>query len=284
MKKLAGMLGLKKLSAYLNFTTSIRINNRKFRVPIINNVGFMNLSVHEDFFLQIFKGVDLPGNACFIDIGANVGQTLLKFRSCSDAAYYGFEPNPGCVYYLNSLISVNKMKDATIIPTGLAAGDHIAKFYKKGSVDSAGTIVEGLRPEFYSQGDVEYVPVFRFDGLDLINDKRISLVKIDVEGAEYEVLSGMTETIKKHKPAILCEVLDSHNEENVPHVQARADKLVALMHSLDYKIYRIVHNDAGIFPEEISEIRLRKWVPESWNLNDYLFLPSGVQYSDVIRG
>lgn len=243
----------------------------------------MNLSVHEDFFLQLFRSANIPASACFVDIGANVGQTLLKFRSCSNAPYFGFEPNPACVYYLEKLISVNRMANTTIIPTGLASDSRIASFYKKGSADTAGTIVQDLRPDFYSQDDVEYVPVFRFDSLDITGNKHISLIKIDVEGAEYDVLSGMTETIKKHKPAILCEVLDSHSEENIPHVQARADKLTALMHNLGYKIYRVVHNGTSITPESIAEIKLRKWTPESWNLNDYLFLPKDVQYKDVFR-
>ena len=48
--------------------------------------------------LIIYKG--------FIDVGVNVGQTLLKLKSISsEINYLGFEPNPNCVNYLKNLIT-----------------------------------------------------------------------------------------------------------------------------------------------------------------------------------
>ena len=283
IRKVAGKLGLKKVSALFNITTSITLNNRKFKIPIINNMGLINLSVKDDFFTRLFNSIHVSGDGCFIDIGVNVGQTLLKFRSCSTATYIGFEPNPGCVYYLNSLIAANGMRDTTIIPVGLSSSSSVARFYLKGSVDTAGTIVNELRPDFYSGEDVNYVPVFAFDTLDVTGNRKIELIKIDVEGAEYEVLQGMSETIKKHRPIILCEILDSHNEENIRRMQDRADKLTAHMHGLDYKIYRIIHGDGNITPEAIDEVKLKIWSDESWNMNDYMFLPKERLYEDVVK-
>ena len=37
-----------------------------------------------------------------------------------------------------------------------------------------------------------------------------TVVKIDVEGAELAVLEGMRETIGAHRPAIICELHDTH--------------------------------------------------------------------------
>lgn len=282
IRKVAGKLGLKKVSALFNITTSITLNNSKFKIPIINNMGLINLAVKDDFFTQLFKAIPISNGGCFIDIGVNVGQTLLKFRSCSNATYMGFEPNPGCVYYLNSLIAANNMRDTTIVPVGLSSSDAVAKFYLKGSVDTAGTIVNELRPDFYSAEEVNYVPVFAFDGLGVVN-KKIELIKIDVEGAEYEVLLGMAETLKKQRPVVLCEILDSHNEENITRMQERANKLVEHMHSLDYKIYRIIHGNGNITPEAIDEVKLKKWSDDSWNMNDYMFLPKERSYADVVK-
>ena len=39
-----------------------------------------------------------------------------------------------------------------------------------------------------------------------------TVVKIDVEGAEIAVLEGMRETIERHRPAIICELHDTHAE------------------------------------------------------------------------
>lgn len=282
VRKIAAALGVKKMSAFFNYTRAITVNQKQFKVPILNNMGFMNLEISDDFFLKLFKSINIKDNECFVDIGVNVGQTMIKFRSCRNTTYYGFEPNPGCVYYLKSLIEINNFRDTTVVPVGLAAQSTVAKFYKKGSVDAAGTIVNELRPDYYSAEEVDYVPVFALDSLEITGNKRIALIKIDVEGAESEVLSGMTGTIQKNRPVILCEILDSHSEESLAGSQARADKVVALIKSLNYKIYRVVHEGTKITPEEISEVKLKKWVPESWNLNDYLFVPSETPFNTLI--
>lgn len=284
IRKVAKAMGVKKMSAALNFSTGIRLNNKSFKVPVIHNMGFENTKIKEDFILQLFRSVNISDKGCFLDIGVNVGQTLLKFKSCQDKAYFGFEPNPSCVYYLHNLIEANKMANATIIPVGLSSASQVAKFYLKSEADTAGTMMNDLRPDYYAQDEVNYVPVFTLDSLDVIGDRKIELMKIDVEGAESEVLAGMTETIRKHQPAIICEILDSHNDENLPNVQARADKLVEIVKGLNYKIFRLKHNGTNISPEEITEVKLRKWVPESFNLNDYLFLPKEAAYSDVVKG
>lgn len=36
--------------------------------------------------------------------------------------------------------------------------------------------------------------------------RRVSFIKIDVEGAEVEVLKGAVETLQRHRPAVLCEI------------------------------------------------------------------------------
>jgi FkbM family methyltransferase len=90
----------------------------------------------------LIKKKQLPADGIFIDVGVNVGQTLLNFRSCYENPYWGFEPNPSCVYYLQTLIKKNKFKNTRIIPVGLSSQNELAKFYIKNETDSAGTIVK----------------------------------------------------------------------------------------------------------------------------------------------
>jgi FkbM family methyltransferase len=271
---------IKQVTVKLNFNLKRTLNGRQFIIPVIRNMGFANRSMETGGLIRLFKKLELPKDGIFIDVGVNVGQTLLSFRSCYDNPYWGFEPNPSCVFYLHTLIKNNGFKNTMIIPVGLSSQSELAKFYIKNETDSAGTIVEDLRPDYYQSEDVNYVPLFRFDSLKL-NSHKISLIKIDVEGAELEVLSGMTETLKAHKPLVICEVLDYHSEKSKANSQERADKLVALMKQAGYRAYRIVPNETDIQLQALDNIILKKWAEESWNLNDYLFVTADEEPSLV---
>jgi len=46
---------------------------------------------------------------------------------------------------------------------------------------------------------------------DLLEDKNISFIKIDVEGHEREVITGSKKIIRKNKPVLLVEIEERHN-------------------------------------------------------------------------
>jgi hypothetical protein len=56
-------------------------------------------------------------------------------------------------------------------------------------------------------------------------------------------------------------------------MQSRADKLIDLMKSNEYDVYRILHSENPIGFKKIDKLKLQVWSPESFNLNDYLFVP-----------
>jgi hypothetical protein len=55
--------------------------------------------------------------------------------------------------------------------------------------------------------------------LDSVYEGIPSVIKIDVEGAELNVLKGAIETIKKHKPSILVEIHDYEKSEVGPYIE-----------------------------------------------------------------
>ena len=65
-------------------------------------------------------------------------------------------------------------------------------------------------------------------------DKNISLIKIDVEGHEWEVLEGSQHTINRHKPIIYIEVWDKIGDYN---------KLVEWCKQNNYNMEKISKND-----------------------------------------
>jgi len=275
---------VKDLTRHVNFSRSITQNNKSFKIPVVNNIGLANLAAEDKhWFLQLVKAIDLPSGSSFIDVGVNVGQSLLAFRSCCDNPYYGFEPSPQCAFYVDKLIRANRLRDTHLIPVGLSSSTEILKFYCKAGGDQSATIVGDLRPGHYRDEDISYIPVFAFDALNMDGIGAISFIKIDVEGAELEVLTGLKQTLQKHHPVITCEVLDCHNAKTNLHVlQGRTNRLVELVKSLNYTIYRIRQQN-GLNFDKIEEIILKQYDSQSQYLNDYLFLPSTRKIEELLR-
>ncbi|WP_207492027.1 FkbM family methyltransferase [Aridibaculum aurantiacum] len=259
--------------ASVNF--NININGHNFKIPLIEDIGFSNLYLKDDWFLQIIKKLNLDPDTDIIDVGVNVGQSLLHFKSILPNRYWGFEPNPNCLHYLDNLKKLNQFEHVTIFPVGLSSHNGIVGFYSDNESDSCATIVSDLRPGWYKAKEKKYVPVFAFDQLDTTDIKKVSFLKIDVEGAELEVIKGMVQRIQADQPVILCEILDYNSEESASVLQARANELVALVHSLSYSIYKIDHHSKQVVEYSLlEEVKLKKWSDDSFDGNDYLFVPS----------
>lgn len=267
---------------HLRFT--VRLNGKTFTVPVINTLGEINVYTKEDWFFHFVKSLRLPPEADIVDVGLNVGQSLLAIKSCCDNTYWGFEPNPTCLFYLEQLIKVNKLKNTTVIPVGLFSTNKVAKLHVNHAHDTAGTLHSELKPGLFNPQKAIYVPVFSFGELQLTINK-IGFVKIDVEGAELEVVEGMLETIRQHRPVIVCEVLDYTSPESKEAEQARATRLADYLKKENYRVYRIDHpSDRNLSFTELETITLKKWVPESLQQNDYLFLPEPVAQFSWLAG
>jgi len=211
-----------------------------------------------------------------IDVGANVGQTLLDFlRAPERSSYLGFEPNLTCYQHLAAFVSANGLEQCRVIPAGLGDKNGIANLYRLGGdVDSGGSTVKELRPR--DQVTADTCCIFRLDDLgDLTAGADIALIKIDTEGSELDVLRGMEATIRRTQPWILCEVLHRDEAAEPELYCRRCAELMRLLGGLGYRVQRTVHDETHIGAlEEVSEFPDQVWADESIRLCDYLFVPA----------
>jgi len=90
---------------------------------------------------------------------------------------------------------------------GLSDKEGLVKLGLRESCDVTASMVDEYRPDgFYSY--YQYIPVVPGDNIlpsfELIS---LSIIKIDVEGGELDVINGLTHTIKAYMPYIFFEVL-----------------------------------------------------------------------------
>lgn len=218
----------------------------------------------------------------FIDVGVNVGQTLLDYHAAPlRNGYLGFEPNPRCVQRVDDIISASQVADCEIVPAGLADQSGVISLYvnPQDKTDACATVVKDLRPGFITQAI--YVPAFRFDDESdkIVKGRFISLVKIDVEGGELGVITGMAQTLRDQKPWIICEVLHRAPSADPDVQRASNAELMRALTAVNYKVFRIEKDEgereiAGFTPMD----EFPNWIFErekNGHLCDYLFVPDG---------
>ncbi len=234
--------GLRKLRLiqHLNLTVTHTIHGRAYCIPLKGGVGFDHFFDAEQWMRAILvQLISLQPKKAFLDVGVNLGQTLLTLKSIqNDVSYYGFEPNPICVSYVADLIKANQLK-ATVYPVGLSNTNGLVVLYKDPQFpsDSSGSILKEFRD---TKDKVEvFVPILSWDVIQACEQFiGLGIVKIDVEGAEWEVLSGLKKLIEQQRPFIICEILPVYTIDNTFRVE-RQENILRLLKELDYSIFRI---------------------------------------------
>jgi len=126
---------------------------------------------------------------CFVDCGAFDGDTLdnlMRELNGNISAYYGFEPDVKNYFKFNK--KIDKYKNIEIFNKGVYSKNTTLKFNLN---NRASKIAE--------DGDIE-IEVVSLD--NTLGDKKITFIKMDVEGAEKEALLGARKTIQNEKPAL----------------------------------------------------------------------------------
>lgn len=140
----------------------------------------------------------LPSDANCIDVGANVGDILRAMvTSCPEGSHQAFEPIPFRAAELQQTFpSVQVHAMALSNASGTAEFSHAERDSRSGltrtlNAANAGRLVETIT--------VQIAP------LDTVIDGRVELIKIDVEGAELEVLEGARGLLRNWQPLIAFE-------------------------------------------------------------------------------
>lgn len=225
---------------------------------------------YEDWYVLFLQKILPVTDGAFVDVGVNIGQTLLKIAAIDPSKkYIGFEPNPFAYYYANKLAKANDL-DCTIYPVGLSDETTILTLHMDTDMASGASVLEDFRKNKARYNKKLLVPVFIGDDLMRNHKEKIGCIKADVEGAELEAMLGLKETINKHRPAIVLEILPVYSLENPNGVfrKERQDKLLGLMKTLGYTMYLIEENKVKFVKLDDIEVH------GDMSTTNYLFLPS----------
>ena len=263
-----------KFLPYLNLTSHVKVRDQDFVIPVRGGLGFDNLFLSEPWMTKLLEKLKPFFTGAFIDVGVNVGQTLLKTYAINkDVNYIGFEPNPVCIHYVQQLIRLNGIKNTKLIPVGISDKTGVLKlnFFYSDETDSTASIIHEFRPK-ESIDHFTYVPVLEYRHLDsLLPEIGHCILKIDVEGAELEVLRTFGDWVVKCQPLILIEILPVYTKDNAFRLK-RQQEIEDLLASWNYKISRI-NKKEEVSLSKVSEIG----VHGDLDICDYVLYPADLE-------
>jgi FkbM family methyltransferase len=199
--------------------------SRRIRLSVVAG----NMRIH-----RLLKRFVRPG-ATVIDVGANIGYNTVHAAHLAGATgrVVAVEPAPDNLEVLRHNLAAAQLANVIVAPVAAGRAAGIRELFVRGSISA----VNSFFPEScYAQvTQVLRVPVVRLD--DLV-DGAADVVKIDVEGAELDVLEGMPRLLGSSRPALIVEwhpllqQLGGYEPDALPHwLLARGWQLAAASHT-----------------------------------------------------
>lgn len=168
-----------------------------------------------------------------IEVGSNIGALTIPLSyKIYEGTLFSFEPQK--VIYDMLVDSLEENNISNVITYNIAVGDQKKDVYIPNIDYNRFNNFGGIT--LSNQGNK-----VQQDTLDnLIDVSSLKLIKVDVEGMEYEVIKGASELIKKHRPYI-------YFENDRPN---KSQRLLEYVASLGYRIYS--HKSSLFNPENFK--------------------------------
>lgn len=169
---------------------------------------------------------------CVLDVGAHIGLVALPASRMLQATgcLFAFEPAAGNLHYLRDHVELNRINNVEVLDLLVGAEEQDAVPFFEQSGDS------GLNSLMPRSGDGRFVETVRrqvsIDSFCRERGLKPDLIKIDVEGAEVQVLEGARQTLSAARPLIVLSV----HPRQLRDLGESVEKLGRLIGELGYQV------------------------------------------------
>lgn len=172
-----------------------------------------NYIYNEVFGAEVYGDVR-PGDVV-IDVGANIGLFTKYAIDKGAVKVICFEPDPYNLEMLKENSKIHGMKKFTkIIKKGVWSNNGKRKFISYNNRKGSCHFIDCNEFSVADGYSTFNLPLTTLDK-ELKNVERVDVIKMDIEGAEYEALKGAQETIRKHKPRLAISVYHNKKDKEI---------------------------------------------------------------------
>lgn len=207
---------------------------KRYQVPVKYFFNRLRGHLEDEMFLLdlIIKKLDLT-----IDIGGNRGNYAYRLWRLG-AKVEVFEPNPMC----SSVLSAWAFDKANVHVHSVALSSTAGSANLHIPVDESGVEHDSSASIEHTEFEHARDQLVSLRTLDSYNFQRVNFIKIDVEGHEYSVIEGATETLLLSRPALLMEIEQRHSKRPISEVFEK-------MNDLGYQVFFLGPNSLASIEE-----------------------------------
>ncbi len=235
---------------YIFINLIMRFYNKPIKINWLNNLRYYlclgdsgvigNYYFYiDDYEESIFLIHYLTNKDLFIDVGSNHGHYTMIASGICDSKSISIEPVKETFDRLKMNIELNKLSNVRLCNVGISDSDGELFFTNdKGTMNMVINQTSGR--------NIEKVKVTTLDNLLEIDDNNASVLKIDVEGYEKQVLLGSKEILKNpHLNVIIVEL----NESNLEY-DYNEDETISILKENGFSPYKYIYPDNELVPLE----------------------------------
>jgi FkbM family methyltransferase len=230
---------------------------------------------YEPHYVSVFRSLLSAGDTVF-DVGANIGFYSILFSAWVGARgrVIAYEPDPANLKLLERNVDLNGCQNVVVRPVALSKSCGSDVFSIDRITRSTGHLGHGATYGGTIFGDASE---------DLINvvtstlDEELAdhgapqLIKMDIEGGEYNALLGGAGLLQRHRPLIVSELNVWTSED--PNGTGRASRTMKLLTDFEYSLWNV---DTGVRVDDHSAPWMFLAVPREKENHD--------QVAELLRG
>ncbi len=243
---------IQKLKAYLN---RIRLNTifffRKYRLALATNKQDVRhllpqLSLKKKWYGSSYGGfyvcpehLNSQSIVYSFGIGKDISfdKKIIRNHSCQ---VFGFDPTPKSIDFIKALKPIDNFH---FYPFGISTKSGIERFFMPKDdrgVSGSLELNHAVDEDKFIEVSMQSLP----DIVQLLKHNRIDLLKIDIEGSEYELMQHILQT-----PVFIGQILVEFHDRMFPGNNPKSIDTIKLLQKYGYQIYA-----CSISFEEISLI------------------------------
>lgn len=224
----------------------------KYQIFYINEANFQEI-YNEIFIEHTYEFKTDKERPFIIDCGSNIGMATIYLKiKYPNAKIICFEPDPIAYFILCKNIKINNLTDILTINAGLAQSTGEVDFFGEFSGKHPNSLGNSIIKEWGDRNYTGKIKVQTVKLSDYIHNEEIDFLKIDVEGAEIDILEDLGKKLDLIK-TISLEVHQANNEKN----GNKLDRALEILAKHNFLTTYIEKNIKDLLPP-----KQQKWVSQ----------------------